>query len=136
MKITSKQADASLAKLTSRITSAMERNTTLATGKGSLHSASPVATYTAQPVAPKPQAPIPPPVTPRHARSTSGVRLNAGDLARIRQIVQAGFDLQQQLTTSDAIRLALRAFDPKRLTASDIAQVRAETSRAAQPVAQ
>ena len=124
MKVTSKHADATLAKLAS----VMERNTTLATGSEAKAAQSgPVATYTPSATPPasarKPQRSI--------GSRTSGIRLQADDNSRIRQIIQAGLELQETLAVSDVIRLALAAYDPKRLTADDIAQLRAKDGRSA-----
>jgi len=125
MKITSKQADALAAKLTT----AMQRNTTLATGKGSTQAAGPVATYTPQPPEPRPMGALIS-GSPKHPSGRrSGIRLKADDDAKIREIIQAGFAFQENLTATDAIRLALRAYGPKHLTQADIAQIRAKDGR-------
>lgn len=126
-KITSKQADATLAKLTS----VMHRNTALATSTPI--AAGPSATYT------MPQAPAPAtaPAKPKAAASSvaretrSGIRLRAEDTARIREVIQAGLSFQETLTTVDVIRLALAAYDPKRLTATDIATLWNKDGRSA-----
>ena len=119
MKTTSKQADAKLATL-AKLTNAMQRNTSLATGGQPRH-AGPVATYTPQPPAPRTSAPA--------NTRTSGIRLKPNDHVKIRAVIQAGLALQETLTVADTIRLALEAYDPKRLNASDIARLRASDGR-------
>lgn len=115
--ITTKQADATMA----RLTSAMARNTALATSTPRPAAASgPVATYT-----PAPRKNVP----TRSRANASGIRLLADDQARIRQVLQAGLDLQVNLAMSEVIRLALRAYDPRRLTRQDIEQLRASDGR-------
>lgn len=116
MKATSKQADATLAKLTT----AMQRNTSLATGGQAQHT-SPVATYTPQPQPRK--------VLVSAGPRASGIRLKPDDNTRIRAVIQAGLSLQETLTVTDVIRLALEAYDPQRLNASDIARLRARDGR-------
>jgi hypothetical protein len=124
MKVTSKQADATLAKLTS----AMHRNTTLATSTESAFAA-PAATYT-------PAPPPPPSPTPRLRSSAShncGIRLKPSDTAKVREVIQAGLAFQQTLALSDVIRLALHAYDPRRLTEADLQRLRASDGRTAKP---
>lgn len=122
MKITSKQADATLAKLTS----AMARNTSLATTAESAvsASASPVATYTATTVRTPSR-----PVSSKPVSRTSGIRLKPVDLDKIHQVIQAGLELRENLAASDVIRLALAAYDPKRLSPTDIAALKARDGR-------
>ena len=111
MKVTSKHADATMAKLAS----VMNRNTTLATGNEP-KAASPVATYTARPVLPPTTA------FPRTTLSpnASGIRLKPNDHAKIREVIQAGLALQETLAVSDVLRIALAAYDPKRLSTDAI----------------
>lgn len=112
MKVTSKQADATLAKLTH----AMQRNTTLATATAPTPaSVGPVATYTAQPVKP---------ITVSARSKRSGIRLNAHDNQKIGEVIQAGLALETTLAVSEVIHLALRAYDPKSLKAEDIRWLR------------
>lgn len=122
MKTTSRQADATLAQLT-RV---MARNTSLATSTPPVP-AGPVATYTKPAASAPPRKPLI--ATQARAAGSSGIRLKADDHARIRQVILAGLELQHTLTASDAIRLALHAYDPKQLTADDIARLRASDGR-------
>lgn len=119
MKVTSKQADATLNKLTSM----MQRNTSLATSTPvSRQTSGPVATY-----APQPPAPV---LTKPVGRSaSSGIRLKPADHEKIRKVIQAGLDLQETLVVSDVIRIALAAYDPKRLGIDEIERLRATDGR-------
>lgn len=119
--VSSKQADATLAKLTT----AMQRNTTLATGNQEQPNRAafnaPASTYKPQPV---------PPVRIASGRSaTSGIRFKPNDHAKIRQIIHAGLDLQENLSASDVIRIVLHAYDPRKLTGEDIARLHASDGR-------
>ena len=125
MKVTSKQADALAAKLTN----AMQRNTSLATGKGNTQAAGPIATYTPQSPPHDSMNAVAPLSTKHSSGRRSGIRLKADDDAKIREIIQAGFSFQENLTATDAIRLALRAYDAKRLSQADIALIRAKDGR-------
>jgi hypothetical protein len=124
MKVTSKQADATLA----RLTTAMQRNTTLATGSKDAGAAmaGPVATYTPQPAPRRASQSIV--AGPSGGRAT-GIRLKPDDNTKIREGIQAGLALAETLAVSDVIRIALRAYDPRHLSASDIAQLRARDGR-------
>lgn len=120
MKVSSKDASDMAAKLTS----AMQRNTSLATNAKNIQSmaTSPVSSYTVQ-------QPTPAKATRSVSPRTSGMRFKPQDHARIREVIQAGLGLQETLSTTEVVRLALQAFDPKRLTPSDIARVRASDGR-------
>ncbi len=118
MKVSSKQADATLAKLTS----VMQRNTTLATNAP--QQPSPVSTYTL------PAKTKSPPSTHKHSRG-SGIRLKSDDDAKIMEVIRAGLNLNETLNTSDVIRLALRAYKPESITSNDIAYLRAKDGRTA-----
>lgn len=98
-----------------RLTGAMQRNTTLAAGTASTPAAhGPAASYT----------PAPPKLHHSATRRRSGIRLYADDTRRIAEVIQAGLPLGATLAMSQVIRLALRAYDPKRLNADDIMWLR------------
>ena len=119
MKVTSKQADATLEKLTS----VMQRNTALATSTPvSRQTQGPVATYT-----PQASLPLLPKTGGRSA--SSGIRLKPADHEKIRRVIQAGLELQETLVVSDVIRIALAAYAPRKLTSTEIVQLRATDGR-------
>lgn len=67
--------------------------------------------------------------TPTHS-STTALRLKPDEHAKILDIVQQGLTLQEQLSTSDVLRIALLAFDVRKLSHSQIAGLRAKDGRA------
>ena len=72
---------------------------------------------------PRPIPPIPHPIR------TSGLRFTAMDHQRINGIINQALSLGQRIPMSDAIRLALIAYNPKSLTTADIAAVQATDGR-------
>ena len=120
MKVTTKQADS----LAVKLQNAMDRNTSLAVGKGTLPSPGPVSTYAPEPVATKLVIPTQRISQQQPGARRSGIRLKNEDDKKIREIIQAGFALQHNLNATDAIRIALQAYDAKRLAAADIVRIR------------
>ncbi len=107
----------------------------------------------AAPIPPPPKAPAPPvaiasiappapavtrthPVTPvRAVLRTSGLRFTAPDHKRINGIINQALSLGERIPMSDAVRLALIAYDPRSLTAADLAALQATDGRMRQRTA-
>lgn len=111
---------------------AMDRNTRLTSSVVTPMKAPASPALPAVPVAPLRTAAVPrmrptPPIP--HTIRTSGLRFTAMDHQRINGIINQALSLGQRIPMSDAIRLALIAYNPKSLTAADIAAVQATDGR-------
>ena len=118
-------ADSAMAKLEQ----AMDRNSTLA--------AAATLPPPAPAVSPTPPASMPPlPVRAQHPRRlvrhtlrTSGLRFTAQDHDRINRTINQALSMGERVPMSDAVRLALQAYDPRTLTHEQLAALRAANGR-------
>ena len=110
---------------------AMDRNSRLAASVPTPANA-PAPPVTAASIAPPP-APavtrIPAVIPVRPAVRTSGLRFTAHDHERINRIINQALSLGERIPMSDAVRLALIAYDPRSLTTADIAALHATDGR-------
>jgi hypothetical protein len=65
----------------------------------------------------------------RPAVRTSGLRFTAHDHERINRIINQALSLGERIPMSDAVRLALIAYDPRSLTTADLAALHATDGR-------
>ena len=116
-------ADSAMAKLGQ----AMDRNSTLAAA----------ATLPQPAVSSPPPASMPTPPARaqqprrlvRHSLRTSGLRFTAQDHERINRTINQALSMGERIPMSDAVRLALLAYDPRTLTHEQLAALRAANGR-------
>jgi hypothetical protein len=111
---------------------AMDRNSRLATPAAPppttpMPGAPPVAALASAPPRAAGARPLAVPVRP--AIRTSGLRFTAQDHQRINRIINRSLSLGQRIPMSDAVRLALKAYDPQSLTDADLAALDATDGR-------
>lgn len=102
---------------------AMDRNTALIDSAPTVALVT-VAKATTAPSRPKPTAQAVARYTPN-----TGMRLNARDHEKINKIIAQGMKHGERLTMSNAIRLALFAYDEGKMSQSDIRGLRAHDGR-------
>jgi hypothetical protein len=115
---------------------AMDRNSQLVASARPV-AAAPIASVPAAVAAPTPPAPVStfvaePQSHARNARPnirTSGLRFTSQDHDRINRIINQALSIGQRIPMSDAVRLALIAYDPRMLRTSDITALQATDGR-------
>jgi phage baseplate assembly protein W len=65
----------------------------------------------------------------RPSARTSGLRFTAPYRERINRIINQALSLGERIPMSDAVRLALIAYDPRSLTTADLAALHATDGR-------
>jgi hypothetical protein len=112
------QADHTLDKLTQ----VMERN--------KQHQTPAMVTAAVQASAVRPQPSTPAVLQARIRRNSTGIRLKPDEEERVRAILRQGLALNETLTLSDALKIALMEYHPRNLTPAAVQALRIKDGRA------